>query len=395
MFDNITRREAELFAKFKTSYEFGSEPGFRFVLDEYNDMFLDKGIIPETPIQVGLNITSACNLRCKHCSRIDKLNSDVKESSLFMHDWENIIEKLYDGDVLQVFITGGEPFMHPDIKSIIKSIKERNMLIGLLTNGLLIDESIAEFLKTFFTSKFDYIQLSMDSVYENYNNFRNGGDFNRLIKTIDLLVKKDIRTHVTMVVTDSNYKQMFDVYRFCIEHNVRYIKFMSLFEHPSTNLKFPRDDVVLKEFCKILEHYEKYKPNIKILSEPVALIYPFAIWLRKKYPEIKFTTGKHVCPAANSSCEISIDGNVYPCAYLENSKFYAGNILYGELREIWSKGVNWEKLRDRTIERYECINCDEKEKCYGACPAMSYYKYSNFNNGDSRCIILRESKEVV
>lgn len=394
MFDILDRKEVELFVKYKTSFDFIGEFGFKYVLDKYNDMILEKGILPKGPIQVGLNVTSSCNLRCQHCSRTSKLKSDKENSPLFMKKWKNIINKLSESDVLQIFITGGEPLLHPDIKKIISTIKERNILIGLLTNGMLINQDIVDFLHVNFTSPFDYVHLSIDGLYNEYENFRKGGNFNTLVQSIKLLTEKNIRTHAVMVITDKNFTQMWDVYKFCIEHRLKYLKFMPLFEHPDTTMKVPNDKIVLKEFCKILEHYKKNKPNIKLLMSPIALTYPFAVWLRETYPEIYFPTGKFVCPAGNTSCEISIEGNVYPCSYLEDENFFSGNILEKDLAQIWKDGHNWSRIRNRTIENPKCKVCKEKDTCLGGCPASSYYKNKSFNFGDSRCTFLREKEEV-
>lgn len=387
MFDKLSKQEVEMFVKYKTSYDFGSNPGFRFIFEYYNDLLAEKNVLPKGPIQVGLNVTNRCNLRCKHCSRIKKVSTQNNDA--FMTEWKTIINKLSECDVLQIFLTGGEPLLHPNIKEIISEIKQKNMLIGLLTNGMLFNEEMAEFIKSQFVSPFDYVHLSVDGLYNEYDKFRVGGNFNKIINTIKLLTDRNIRTHIVMVVTNENYLQMWDVYKFCIEHKVKHLKFMSLFEHDGTSLKTINCEIILKEFCRILEHYQKEKPDIRLLAEPISLIYPFALWLREKYPDIEFPTGKHVCPAASSSCEISVEGNVYPCSYLDDKQFYAGNIMTNNLEDIWVTGEVWNKMRKRSPENNKCKKCSENKNCLGGCPASSYFKHKDFNCGDSSCELLK------
>lgn len=385
MYDLITRKEAELFAKYKTTNEFSKGLGFRFLFDYYNELAEVKNEYAKSPIQVGLNITNACNLRCKHCSRRGKLKN--LDDSDFMKNTDYVLQKLFDADVMQIFVTGGEPLLHPEIRQIISQIKQRGMLIGLLTNGMLMTEEMAKYLSEKFTSPFDYVHLSIDGVEDGYEKFRCGANYNKILETIKLLVKYNVRTHVVMVVTDDNYLQMYEVYNMCIKNNIKYLKFMSLFENKASHLKRGNTPLLIKEFCKILVDKQKNRRDIDIMAEPIALIYPFAVWIGEKYPDIAFPTGKYICPAGRASCEISIEGNVYPCSYLEDKKFYMGNIYEKSIEEIW-KEDSWGIVRDRTIKKEKCLHCKELKNCMGGCPASSHTKFGQFNVGDGNCDFL-------
>ncbi|MDE5697009.1 MAG: hypothetical protein K2I96_06300, partial [Lachnospiraceae bacterium] len=67
-------------------------------------------------------------------------------------------------------------------------------------------------------------------------------------------------------------------------------------------------------FCVLLRDIKDNGRNIDITGDPVSLVYPFAIWFRAQYPDVYFPTGKHVCPAGVTSCEISVHGEGYPCS---------------------------------------------------------------------------------
>ena len=58
---------------------------------------------------VSIEITSLCNLSCKHCfNRVQPLETMRFETL------KAIIEKFSMFDIPQFVISGGEPFMHPD-----------------------------------------------------------------------------------------------------------------------------------------------------------------------------------------------------------------------------------------------------------------------------------------
>ena len=60
-----------------------------------------------------------------------------------------------------VTISGGEPFLHPDLDLIIAQIRSRKMLSGVITNGYLLNEKrITQLNKV----GLEYMQISIDNV---------------------------------------------------------------------------------------------------------------------------------------------------------------------------------------------------------------------------------------
>ena len=73
---------------------------------------------------VQLEVTSRCNLRCKHCY-IDEYSKDIHLNDYmeFMRKLEHFAKAI--GVNLNIAITGGEPLCHPDINTILKDLKQR------------------------------------------------------------------------------------------------------------------------------------------------------------------------------------------------------------------------------------------------------------------------------
>ncbi|MDE5696474.1 MAG: radical SAM protein, partial [Lachnospiraceae bacterium] len=161
IYDCLTEEEAKLFAHYKTSHDFCSNSRLGFVFDFYNELLETENILPETPLQVGINLTDICNLKCKHCSRKNLLNL---ESAGFFVNWKEIIDELAFNGVFQIFLTGGEPLLHPEILEIIEYIKSKNIFIAILTNGLFLTDELIYELDRMLVDEFDYIQISIDGV---------------------------------------------------------------------------------------------------------------------------------------------------------------------------------------------------------------------------------------
>src|SRR5512144_860105 len=101
--------------------------------------------IMKAPRRVDIEITSRCNLRCRYCYFFD--NPDSGYGDLPAGEWLTFIEELGNCSVMAVCLLGGEPFMRKDLPQIIEGIVRNRMRFSVLTNGGLVDNDIAAFLK--------------------------------------------------------------------------------------------------------------------------------------------------------------------------------------------------------------------------------------------------------
>lgn len=62
---------------------------------------------------------------------------------------DTIIPRLVAMNVISVTLTGGEPFVHPDIMKITHELRDKDLTVSLCTNGTLISEEQIEELAHF------------------------------------------------------------------------------------------------------------------------------------------------------------------------------------------------------------------------------------------------------
>src|SRR4051812_45428923 len=75
-----------------------------------------------------LQITERCNLHCAHCfvsAGRDGLDIPLDQIA------ENVLPQLAAARVTRVTLTGGEPFAHPDLLSIVRAARERSMAVTI------------------------------------------------------------------------------------------------------------------------------------------------------------------------------------------------------------------------------------------------------------------------
>jgi len=382
MFSNLTQEELEMYIYHETHYD-EINLGLHYVFYHYDDLMNNTGFIPDAPLQVGLNLTDACNVYCLHCSRPVSATNDA----IYMKRWDKIIDDITNCGVVQVFLTGGEPTLHPDIVEIIQYIKEKRLKIVLSTNGLVLENSLVDIITKSFTDSQDYVQFSLDDLYENYEKIRVGSSFEKVKINLVKLIERGINVRVSSVVSEENVNRIFEIYKFCEDNKVSSIRFRPIFLRTRSHFNVPSEEKVIKEFCKIISHKKETNSSINLVSSPNRLIYPFSRWLMNNRQDMKllFPTGSFVCPATVTSCEISPEGFVYPCSYFDNKNFFAGNVFEEDFSHIWRKGLNWNYIRKKKHISKDCSNCEEFNNCLSGCPAENYF-------GINHCEVINEFK---
>ncbi len=91
-----------------------------------------------SPIVLMLEPLEACNLRCAGCGR-------VREYAEHMDERMSVEEALAiarEADAPVVSVSGGEPFLHPELGEIVRGLVDQRRWVFLCTNGLLLAEQL-------------------------------------------------------------------------------------------------------------------------------------------------------------------------------------------------------------------------------------------------------------
>jgi MoaA/NifB/PqqE/SkfB family radical SAM enzyme len=168
-----------------------SKPGIWNYIKHYfvkREILLDPKKL--SPVLMNLTITKFCNLKCPWCGGEKPLYDDSGnciEKEMTAEYVGRLLDTPIGRKLLLVTLTGGEPLLNKEVIDIIKTIKQRKLLCGIITNGLLLKHKIDELLK----SGLDEIQVSLH-------------DFNNAYKELsDIipLITNRIPVHGTYVLT--------------------------------------------------------------------------------------------------------------------------------------------------------------------------------------------------
>ncbi len=85
---------------------------------------------PESPLLVQLVVIRRCNLSCGYCNEYDDYSDPVPKQVLF-----DRIDHLASLGTLVVTLTGGEPFMHPDLHEVVARAVSHGMVVTSISNA--------------------------------------------------------------------------------------------------------------------------------------------------------------------------------------------------------------------------------------------------------------------
>jgi MoaA/NifB/PqqE/SkfB family radical SAM enzyme len=118
--------------------------------------FLHGLLDTQHPLLVHVVPIRRCNIDCGYCNEYDKVSPPVPYETMCER-----IDKLAELGTSVVAFSGGEPMLHPQLDDLIRRIRSRGMMAGLITNGYFLVE---ERIKRLNAAGLDYLQISIDNV---------------------------------------------------------------------------------------------------------------------------------------------------------------------------------------------------------------------------------------
>lgn len=155
-----------------------------------------------------VQITEWCNLHCAHCF----VSAGQYGDTMSLQSIRDIlVPRLKECRVVSVTLTGGEPFVHPDIIEIVSLCKDAGMKVGICTNATYISEDQIKALAAMNA----HCNVSLDGFSaESHGRFRgNKESFATTIATIKALAGHGILQG--LLVTPNNLAEVEEYTKLC------------------------------------------------------------------------------------------------------------------------------------------------------------------------------------
>lgn len=317
-----------------------------------------------------VNPTDRCNANCPYCYLPKEIKSRGKNMSL--QELRKITKKAISFFKIKnkkgsIIFHGTEPLLNKD--SIFQLVKEfgNEVHFGLQTNGLLLTETDAKFIKEHEVN----IGVSLDSPIEEINDaLRGEGHHKQIMRILDWF--NGYRgLNVVTTITTKNVSHLQALVRFlhnkqvglCLMNPVRGTQKEALELRPDPSK-------LASEFIKAVDEAIKLtKEGRKIVVADFANILLGIVAPSARVLMCDISP----CGGGRRFFAIDANGNTYPCGeFIGKEEFMGGNIFKDSIEQI-ILSKNFRKVTQRVVENIaECKTCLFRNICGDPCPAEIY-----------------------
>ncbi len=302
------------------------------------------GVPVGKPTMVYIQVTDKCNSRCPMCDiwkRYDTVRhiefEIIKKRIDDIHDWLGRTH---------IQLGTGEPFLHPDIMKIVEYGNSKGMLMGTVTNALLINDRIA---RGIIANNFFNLNISLDGVKPETHAFTRGipNAYDRVMEAIDRLLfyKKELnggtRIMLKPIIFNGNIDQLIPLVEFAKEKGLSGVNFQPV--------------QLINEQCRkmlVFEDPEKLRGTIAELKEMKKRGYPILNTDREldafiqyfEKPDRRPPLLDKKCPVGYSNLWVLDGGVVHFCTLIDAPVGHVND--FGSFKKLWRSGAA-KKVRKR------------------------------------------------
>jgi len=278
------------------------------------DAHLPAGRPPSKPLTMLLLINRGCNLRCSFCD--------------LWQDFENmpldrilpLLDQAVQIGTRTLVITGGEPFLHPELWAAVAAAKERGLSVNITTNGTLIDKHWDDLC----ASGVDSLSFSLDGMPSTHDKIRGQkGAWKRTVAGLDrVTMHTEIATSVYFVVTNQNVTELPMVYDLARSKGAKF-DFWPVNDAPDQYLQTAMERA---HWRAALSHIGAQEPEVAA---------------RRTYYEegLDYHAGQAGpvrCLGLVDQYGVTYDGRLLPCCVWGGEGLTVGNVFERPLTELWT-----------------------------------------------------------
>lgn len=314
------------------------------------------------PMEVSLEVTRRCPLECQHCyNNLPMGDLAARNRELSKEEYFGLLDELADMGVLWLLFTGGEIFARKDFLEIYTHAKRKGFLITLFTNGILINEKIADYLREYppFAIEITLYGRTRET-YEKLTAMP--GSYDRCIRGINLLLDRGLPLKLKTVATSINKHEVIAMKQFAEQELGVEFKFDSQINpridcsQAPLHVRLSAEEVVALDLNWpqiAAEHRKNLEQGLHDLESRGNTVY--------------------TCGGGVKAFAVDPYGQMTICVISHQEGY---DIRSGSVREGWEQFLL--KVRQRVRRKVsKCTHCQIKSAC-GMCPANG-----ELENGDA------------
>ena len=308
--------------------------------------------------EISIEILQRCPNRCIYCSS----HSNPQATHLIPFEIiKNVIDDAKSLGCKTVCLSGGEPFLHPQILDIISYIAKKKLICYVYTSGIYMKDEVysslpneyIESIRGMVDKVIFNVEADSSTLYDQIMGTDVGG-FDMMKKSINDCVSSGLVVETHVVPMQVNFKHLKSIFEMCYQLGVSKVSILRLvlqgraLENLSLVKLTGEDSREVTKLIKALK--EAYKGKVRIglpYSDSNCRIY---------------------CKAASDKINVRYDGNVYPCEVFKDDLLNAklgcepDNVWKDSFYDIYKSSPYLNVVR-RRIEAFKKEDGDET--CYG------------------------------
>lgn len=354
---------------------------------ENSELLLDDAEMAYTNIVGGISsvmfeLTYRCSEQCIHCYNIGSAHNDSEVShrhervELNFEQYKSIIDQFYEMGMFRVCLTGGDPFSHPNVWSIIDYLYSKNIAFDIFTNGQRLcgrEDELASY----------YPKIVAVSIYSGLPDVHNAitrvaGSYDKSISVMNKLANLAIPIVLKCCVMKTNFDTYQTVYKVaadipaypqievCVTDSVEGNKYVS------QNLRLSKGQY--KEILKD-ERIPLYVGKSGTMKTIVAR-----------------NSSSNLCKAGIHTFNVTPEGFLVPCCRLH---IRVGDLKQEKVSSILANSVSLKKWLSLSIKDY--LECGKREYCSfcNVCPGLNFSEHASpLEPAENACFIAKIRYEM-
>ncbi len=308
--------------------------------------------------EISIEILQRCPNRCIYCSS----HSNPQATHIISFEIiKNIIDDAKSLGCKTVCLSGGEPFLHPQILDIISYIAKQQLICYVYTSGIYMKDEVysslpneyIEAIRGMVDKVIFNVEADSSTLYDQIMGTDVGG-FDMMKKSINDCVSSGLVVETHVVPMQVNFKHLKSIFEMCYQLGVSKVSILRLVlqGRALVNLSLVKlTDEDSREVTKLIKALKKaYKGKVRIglpYSDSNCRIY---------------------CKAASDKINVRYDGNVYPCEVFKDDLLNAklgcepDNVWKDSFYDLYQNSPYLNVVR-KSIEVFKKEDGDET--CYG------------------------------
>ncbi len=286
-----------------------------------------------------IELTTRCNLSCRHCYQGKKKPQDLSFTLLL-----KTLREFGKMGGLRAIFSGGEPLLYPGFKNLNSLLARFPFRSILLTNGLLLTPSQVKKLN------FQEIQISLDGMKKGHEALRGKDTFSKTLKTIEMVKEAGFDLSIATMIHRQNLSEFPDLKK--LINKIGPSSWLIDVPVPTGNLKL----------------------NQELVPPLNSRLTDYLSW--QFGAEVHESEKDEVC-GAHLAC-------LKPDGYLTKCGFYQRNWTGGSVWQGLEKA--WRKLPRMKASSLNC-QCDFLAECKGGCRFRAEEYNNKYGPDPVKCLV--------